>query len=63
MLFGEISSMRAFRAARAQRPSRALAAGLVLASLAVFTGAGPDPASASAAAASPAGLRPLHYRG
>jgi hypothetical protein len=63
MLFGEISSMRAVRAAWTQRQSRALAAGLALASLAVFTGAGPDPASAAAAAASPAGMRQLHYLG
>jgi glycoside hydrolase-like protein len=63
MLFGEISSMRAVRAAWTQRQSRALAAGLVLAGLVVSASAGPDPASAAAAAASQAGMKQLHYRG
>ena len=63
MLFGEISSMRAFRAAWTQRQSRALAAGLVLAGIAASVSAGPDPARAAVAAASQAGMRQLHYQG
>jgi hypothetical protein len=61
MLFGEIPSMRAFRATWTQRQSRALVAGLVLAGLAVSAGAGQDPASA--ATASKAGMKRLEYEG
>jgi hypothetical protein len=61
MLFGQISSMRAFRAAWTQRQSRALVAGLVITGVAVSASAGPDPARA--AAVTPAGLTQLHYRG
>ena len=63
MLFENISSMRAFRAARGRRQSRALAAGLLLAGMAMSAGAGLDPASAAAAAARPAGKTTLHYQG
>ncbi|HMG63045.1 MAG TPA: hypothetical protein VK599_08870, partial [Streptosporangiaceae bacterium] len=55
--------MRAFRATWTQRQSRALAAGLVVAGLAASVSAGPDPASAAAAAASQAGMIQLHYQG
>jgi Domain of unknown function (DUF1906) len=65
MLFGQISSMRPLRAAWARRQSRALAAGLVCAGVAVSAGAGASPASAGTAAAAsrPAGLKQLAYRG
>jgi hypothetical protein len=63
MLFGDISSMRAFRAAWVRRQARSLAAGLLLAGLAVSASGGADPASAAVTAASPAGMTTLHYQG
>ena len=70
MLFGDISSMRAFRAAWGRRPASTLTAGLLLAGLAVSAGAGHDPARAAVTAAraavtaaSPAGTTALHYQG
>jgi Domain of unknown function (DUF1906) len=61
MLFGDISSTRAFRAAWTQRRSRTLAAGLLLAGMAVSAGGGASPARA--AAATPAGMTKLQYQG
>jgi hypothetical protein len=53
--------MRALGASWTQRQARALAAGLLLAGLAVSASAGHDPARA--AAARPPGTRVLHYQG
>jgi hypothetical protein len=63
MLFGDISSMRAFRAAWGRRQACTLTAGLLLAGLAVSAGAGHDPARAAVTAARPAGTTALHYQG
>ena len=63
MLFGNISSMRAFRASWRRRQACTVTAGLLLAGTAVSASAGLDPASAAVTAARPAGTTALHYRG